>query len=69
VNEAFIHIVQHPFDEVNLESPHLKILERFTVVLYDKASILDSVTEARKEFFAKTKKEVKDSRRISHQQL
>ena len=33
VNEAFLHIVQHRFDEVNLESPHFKILEHFTVVL------------------------------------
>ena len=53
VNEALLHIVQHPFDEVNLESPHFKILEHFTVVLYDKASILDSANEAHKEIYCK----------------
>ena len=36
VKEAFLHIVQHPFDELNLESPHFKILECFTVVLMTK---------------------------------
>jgi len=36
---------------VELNSHHFKLLERFTVVLYDKTSHLNSVDEARRELF------------------
>ena len=53
VNEAFLHIVQNPFEFVDSESPHFKVLEHFTVILYDRTSSLELVNEARKELFCK----------------
>ena len=32
VNEAFLHIIQNPFEVVDSESPHFKVLEHFTVI-------------------------------------
>ena len=42
VNDAFLHIVRNPFDAVVLESSHFQMLERFTIILYDKTSVLES---------------------------
>lgn len=41
-----VHIIHHRFDP---ESSHFKLLERFTIILYDRTSILESVNEAQKE--------------------
>ena len=48
---AFTSIVLHPFTEVSLDADHFKLLERFTVVMYDKSSELEDVNEARRELF------------------
>ena len=41
----------HSFTEVTVDADHFTLLERFTVVMYDKASELEGVNEARKELF------------------
>ena len=51
VIEAFRVIAENPFVAMELNSHHFKLLERFTVVLYDKTSQLSSVDEARRELF------------------
>ncbi len=60
VIKAFHHIVENPFDIVTLKSTHFKTLERFTVVLYDKFSTLQSVNEAHKELFCKKNKSLEN---------
>jgi len=51
VTDAFRFIAENPFVAMELNSHHFKLLERFTVVLYDKTSQLSSVDEARRELF------------------
>jgi len=60
VNGAFLHIVRNPFDSVLLESSHFQVLERFTVILYDRTSVLQSVNEARKDLFCKRNKSLEN---------
>jgi len=50
--DACIHLKAfHPFTEVTVDADHFTLLERFKVVMYDKASELEGVNEARKELF------------------
>ncbi len=51
VTEIFMYMSTHPHMSLTKESQHFQNLERFTVVLYDRASSLESVDEARKELF------------------
>ena len=51
VTKAFIYMATHPHAPLTKESQHFRYLERFTVVLYDKTSSLESVDEARRELF------------------
>ncbi len=51
VTYAFTHMALHPYTDVEVHSQDFQLLERFTVVLYDKASDLEHVDEARKELF------------------
>ena len=53
VSTAFLHMAENPYDEVNLTSSFFLLLERFTVLLYDKSSALGSVNEARLDLFCK----------------
>ena len=46
---AFQYLVDHPFEALDISSPHLKLIERFTVILYDKTSTSDSVKKAIRE--------------------
>ncbi|KAK3881908.1 hypothetical protein Pcinc_006173 [Petrolisthes cinctipes] len=41
----------NPYTEVAVGGQHFQLLERFTVILYDKTSALEHVDEARKELF------------------
>ncbi len=51
VTETFMYMSTHPHMSLTKESQHFQNLERFTVILYDRASSLESVDEARKELF------------------
>jgi len=56
VTGAFLHIVENPFQPVDLSSAHIQCLERFTVLMYDVTSNLVSVNDARRELFCKKKR-------------
>lgn len=56
VNTAFLYMADNPCNGVNLTSPFFLLLERFTVLLYDKSSVLESVNEARLDLFCKKNK-------------
>ena len=51
VTSAFTSMALHPFTEVDANAQHFQLLERFTIVLYDKTSDLQHVNDARKELF------------------
>jgi hypothetical protein len=46
VTEAFLHMTKHPHSPVTEESQHFQLLERFSVILYDKTSDLESIDES-----------------------
>ena len=45
-------MVDHPLEALDISSPHFKLIERFTVILYDRTSTTDSVNKARREPFS-----------------
>lgn len=51
VTDAFNYIITHPDMPVTVHSVQFELLERFTVIIYDKTSSLLSVNEARRELF------------------
>ena len=53
VTEAFAFLGNHPYYQLDVDYSIFKLLERFTVVLYDKASNVLNVNEARKDIFTK----------------
>ena len=53
MTEAFTFLGNHPYYQLDVDDSIFKLLERFTVVLYDKASNVLNVNEARKEIFTK----------------
>ena len=53
VTEAFTFLGSHPYYQLDVDDSIFKLLERFTVLLYDKASNVLDVNEARKEIFTK----------------
>ena len=56
VTEAFYYIAKHPFIDLDKDSRLFELLERFTVVLYDKTSQLCFVNEARQKLFCQKDK-------------
>ena len=44
------------YASITVETQHIKLLERFTVVVYYKASNQESVNEAKRELFCQNKK-------------
>ena len=56
-----MYIMENPFIAIELESHHFKLLERFTVVLYDKTSQLSTVNESRRELFSHRDKVVMEA--------
>ena len=52
VKVAFQYIVDHHFETLDISSQHFKLIERFTVILYDRTSASDSVNKARIELFS-----------------
>ena len=55
VTQAFLYMVRHPHAPLTVEAQHFQILERFSVILYDKTSSQESVNEARRELFCQKK--------------
>ena len=51
VTQAFTYMALHPLSTIDIDSPHFKLLEHFTVIMYDKTSELQCVNEARKDLF------------------
>lgn len=51
VTEAFAYLAQYPFTLLDFKKTNFKLIERFTVVLYDKTSQLNSVNSAREDIF------------------
>ena len=53
VTSAFLHNYEHPFDQFDSSSWQFQLLERFTVILYDRTSTCKLVNKARRELFCK----------------
>jgi len=51
-------MAQHPFAEMNICTPHFQALEHFTVILYDKNSDVEHVSEARKTLFCQKERKM-----------
>ena len=51
VTQAFTYMALHPLSIIDIDSPHFKLLEHFTVIMYDKTSELQCVNKARKDLF------------------
>ena len=51
VTAAFRYIAENPFVAIDMTSDYFKLLERFTVVMYDRTSQLSTVDEARRALF------------------
>ncbi|KAJ8349811.1 hypothetical protein SKAU_G00249410 [Synaphobranchus kaupii] len=56
VTQAFNYMAANPHTPVIIDAQHFKLLERYTVVLYDKTSDLEFVNEARRELFCQKNK-------------
>ncbi|KAG0730168.1 hypothetical protein GWK47_028830 [Chionoecetes opilio] len=57
VTEAFNNLMNHPYMTVTVNCKEFQLLERFTVIIYNKKSNLDSVNEARRELFLPEKQD------------
>ena len=53
ITSTFKFMADHPFAAVETNSPIFSQVERFTLLLYDKTSVLETVNEARRELFCK----------------
>ena len=53
VTAAFNYMKEQPFKAIEQDSPTFKLRERFTCVLYDKTSDLESVNEQRQDLFSR----------------
>ena len=51
--QAFLHMRNNPFSTIDSSLAHVKTLERLTLIMYDKASQLQSAKEAWRELFSK----------------
>ena len=49
---TFQCMVDHSFEALDTSSPHFRLIERFTVIWYDRTSTSDSVNKARREIFS-----------------
>ncbi len=49
-------MVLHPYTEIDVDAEHFQLLERLTIVMYDKTSSLECVDEARNEIFCQKEK-------------
>ena len=55
VTSTFEFLANNPFHQLTVDSDHFKRIERFTVILLDKLSPLDSINKTRMELFCNYK--------------
>ena len=60
VTRAFQQIMNKPFSQITEDSEQFKLLEHFTVLMYDKASNLDLVNECRRVLFCQKGKSMEN---------
>ena len=58
VTLALEDIATHPFQKLTASSENFQKLERFTIIMYDKSSPLDSVNDARLMLFSKRNRDL-----------
>lgn len=51
VTHAFTYMTLHPYTELDIDNENFKLLECFTVALYNKNCELDNLNEAKKQLF------------------
>ena len=51
--EAFLSVKDNPFLPLDINNPVFDVLQRFVVILYDRASLATDVNTARRELFTK----------------
>lgn len=56
VTEVFTNIFRNPFTPVDIQSDTFRVLERFTIICYQRTSQVESVNEARREMFCRQNK-------------
>ena len=60
VTEAFMHIALNPFTIIDCDNPYFKLWERFTVVMYNRSSLLEHVADARMALFFHSNKSMEN---------
>ena len=58
VTSTFEFLTNNPFQQLTVDSEHSKRIERFTVILFDKLSPLDSINKARMGLFCKNNRDM-----------
>lgn len=58
VTSTFEFLANNPFHQLTVDSDHFKRIERFTVILFDKLSPLDSINNTRMELFCKNNRDM-----------
>ena len=58
VTPALEDIASHPFQKLTVSSENFQKLERFTIIMYDKSSPLDSVNDTRLMLFSKRNRDL-----------
>ena len=58
VTSTFEFLANNPFHQLIVDSDHFKRIERFTVILFDKLSPLDSINKTRMELFYKNNRDM-----------
>ncbi len=56
VTKAFMYISNNPYCRTLFTSSYFELLERFTIILYDKSSVLGSINQERLHLFTKKNK-------------
>ena len=51
MTKAFMHIAINPFTIIDCDNPYFKHLERFTVVMSNRSSLLEHIADARMALF------------------
>ena len=49
ITETFVYLASHPFQLLDVDYDHFKKIERFTVILYDKTSLLRFINDTKRE--------------------
>ena len=58
ITPTFEFLANNPFHQLSVDSDHFKRIERFTVILFNNLSPLESINKARMELFCKNNREM-----------